>query len=80
MFGKKYGNGTERDTRIVLNQEADIARLEYARCEIIRQLEENMKEYAKILDAPKSEKKRLAKHSGGKLGRAKNDFSGFKKR
>ena len=80
MFGrKKYGNGSEGDTRIVLSQEEEIRKLEIARLQITKQLEDNMKEYAKIIDASKSEKKRLGEHSGGKLGRAGNDFSGIKK-
>ncbi len=80
MFGrKKYGNGNEGDTRIVLSQEEEIRKLEIARLQIIKQIEDNMKEYAKIVDAPRAEKKRLAKHSGGKVGRADNDFLKIKK-
>ncbi len=78
-MARKYGSGEEGDTRIVLNKEEEIRKLEYAKREITRQLEANMKKYAKALAASGREKRDLTKRAGGKLGRAENDFKGIKK-
>ncbi len=77
-MSRKYGKGEERDTRIVLDKEEEIRKLEYARLQVVKQIEENMRDYAKILYASRSEKKRLAKRAGGRVGRAKNDFKDIK--
>ena len=77
MFGRKK-NGNECDTRIVLKKEEEIRKLEYARQDVIRELERKMKEYADIVAASKSEKKLLTEREGGEVGKAANDFKDFK--
>lgn len=79
MFKKRFKyDGDEGDTRIVLNKEEEIRKLEHARMDVVRQLEERINEYAELLAVSKSDKKVLTERKSGKVGKAANDFKGIK--